>query len=83
MSLLLTLNEKEMSLSERYPEMEHIFSVYFDQDFDLFGETVPELVSCYKRDDSHRQQSLIREIDSFRKEHPDELDTAFKQFRRG
>ncbi|NUX53633.1 hypothetical protein FSB65_09290 [Paraburkholderia sp. JPY418] len=46
-----------------------------------FGETAPEIVSCYKRDDSHRQQGLIREIDSFRKEH--DLDTAFEQFWRG
>ncbi|EEA03396.1 conserved hypothetical protein [Burkholderia sp. H160] len=72
-----------MSLSDRYPAMEHMFSVYFGQDFDLFGETVPQIVSCYKRDDSHRQQGLIRELDSFRKEPPDDLDTAFKHFRRG
>ncbi len=64
--------------------MDHIFSVYFGQDFDLFGETVPEIVACYKKDSPYDYENLIREIDTFRSEHPDNLDAVFKQlFRRG
>ncbi|HEY2024866.1 contact-dependent growth inhibition system immunity protein [Paraburkholderia sp.] len=73
-----------MSSSERYPEMDHIFDVYFGQDFDLFGATVPEIVSCYKKDSPYDYENLIREIDEFIAEHPHDLDAAFKQlFRRG
>ncbi|NIF53440.1 contact-dependent growth inhibition system immunity protein [Burkholderia sp. Ax-1724] len=73
-----------MSSSERYPEMDHIFSVYFGQDFDLFGETVPEIVVCYKKDSPYHYKELNREIDSFRSEHPNDLEAAFNQsFRDG
>ncbi|MFT4065331.1 contact-dependent growth inhibition system immunity protein [Paraburkholderia sp.] len=59
--------------------MRHIFTVYFGQDFDLFGDTVPEIVSCYRRDESHRREDLIREIGSFIGEHPKDLDAAFER----
>ncbi|WP_028229580.1 contact-dependent growth inhibition system immunity protein [Paraburkholderia ferrariae] len=72
-----------MSPSERYPEMDHLFTIYFGQDFDLFGATVPEIVACYKKDSPYHYENLIREMDSFRKEHPDDLEAAFKPFRRG
>ncbi|MGF6411711.1 contact-dependent growth inhibition system immunity protein [Paraburkholderia sp. MM5482-R1] len=73
-----------MSYSERYPAMEHIFNVYFGQDFDLFGENVQEIVACYRKDSPYDYENLIREIDSFRSEHPSDLDATFKQvFRRG
>ncbi|OLL28012.1 hypothetical protein BTH42_29955 [Burkholderia sp. SRS-W-2-2016] len=72
-----------MISSDRYPEMEHVFDIYFGQDFDLFGETVPEIVACYKKDSPHHYKDLIREIASFRSEHPDDLDIAYEHFRRG
>jgi hypothetical protein len=73
-----------MSSSERYPAMDHIFSVYFGQDFDLFGQSVPEIVACYKKDSPHDYENLIREIDTFRGKHLHDLDATFKQlFRRG
>ena len=63
--------------------MDHIFGVYFGQDFDLFGETVPEIVACYKKDCPYDYENPIREIDTFRSEHHDDLDAVFKQlFRR-
>ncbi|SMG59388.1 contact-dependent growth inhibition system immunity protein [Paraburkholderia susongensis] len=68
-----------MNSSERYPEMDRMFGIYFGQDFDLFGETVPEIVACYKKGSPYRYQELIQEMNSFRGEHPDDLDSAFEK----
>ncbi|SDQ32238.1 contact-dependent growth inhibition system immunity protein [Paraburkholderia tuberum] len=68
-----------MSSSERYPAMDHLMRTYFGQDFDLFGETVPEIVACYKQDSPHDYANLVREIDSFRTEHSHDLAIAFDQ----
>ncbi|WP_028226600.1 contact-dependent growth inhibition system immunity protein [Paraburkholderia ferrariae] len=65
---------------DRYPRMHEIFGAYFNQDFDLWGDTIPEIVACYKRDsppDYHRE--LITEIDSFLDEHSKDLDSAFQR----
>ncbi|MCC8393561.1 hypothetical protein LJ656_13265 [Paraburkholderia sp. MMS20-SJTR3] len=59
--------------------MDNLFEIYFGQDFDIFGETVPEIVARYKKDFRHHYQKLIREIDLFRNRHPNDLDTAFHQ----
>jgi hypothetical protein len=75
----LLLGKKEMNSSERYPAMEHIFNTYFGQDFDLFGATVAEIVACYKKDSPYDHENLVREIDSFRVEHPHDLAIAFDQ----
>jgi CdiI immunity protein len=67
-------------LSDRYPRMYELFGAYFNQDFDLWGDTIPEIVSCYKKDsppEYHRE--IINEIDSFVNEHPDDLDSAFER----
>ena len=67
-----------MTLLKRYPEMKHIFSIYFGQDFDLFGNTIPEIVSCYKKDAPYHYEKLIQELADFRKEYPNNLDVVFK-----
>lgn len=59
--------------------MDHLFNTYFGQDFDLFGETVLEIVACYKKDCPYDYENLVREIDSFRSEHPNDLDSAFEK----
>ncbi|MCC8393559.1 hypothetical protein LJ656_13250 [Paraburkholderia sp. MMS20-SJTR3] len=68
-----------MKSSDLYPEMDHMFSIYFGQDSDLFGASVPEIVACYKKDSPHHCASLIREIDSFRSQHPNDLASAFEE----
>ncbi|SMG59387.1 contact-dependent growth inhibition system immunity protein [Paraburkholderia susongensis] len=68
-----------MNSSELYPEMDHIFAIYFGQDFDLFGETVPEIVACYKKDSPYHYEKLLRELGAFRQEHPNDLDSAFEK----
>jgi hypothetical protein len=52
--------------------------IYFGQDFDLWGNTVEELVGCYKRDSPVEDHQTLRdEIARFRQAHPQDLDTAF------
>lgn len=68
----------EIMPSERYPEMGLIFGVYFGQDFDLFGNTIPEIVSTYKND-CPEYHNLPAELDAFTAEHPDDLDHAFEE----
>ncbi|MCC8396600.1 hypothetical protein LJ656_28835 [Paraburkholderia sp. MMS20-SJTR3] len=65
--------------STRYPKMYQLFGAYLNQDCKIWGDTIPEIISSYKRDcprESHLE--MIREIDSFIGEHPDDLDTAFE-----
>ncbi|NML30448.1 contact-dependent growth inhibition system immunity protein [Paraburkholderia antibiotica] len=68
-----------MNYLERYPEMEQFFCAYFGQDFDLFGNTVSEIVECYKKGCPHNYGDVIREIELFRNEHPNDLATAFEE----
>ncbi|NML31678.1 hypothetical protein HHL14_12625 [Paraburkholderia sp. G-4-1-8] len=68
-----------MSSSKHYPSMDHLMITYFGQDFDLFGETVPEIVACYEKDSPYSYANLIYEIDAFRNEHPNDLTIAFNQ----
>jgi hypothetical protein len=60
--------------------MYDLFGAYLNQDFDLWGDTLEEIVGCYKRDslpEHHRE--IIGEIDLFVTEHPMDLDSAFKR----
>ncbi|WP_238537934.1 contact-dependent growth inhibition system immunity protein [Paraburkholderia atlantica] len=59
--------------------MYEIFGAYLNQDYDLWGTTIPQIVCCYKEDsprEYHRE--LIDEIDQFMSEHPTDLDSAFE-----
>jgi hypothetical protein len=67
-------------LSKRYPRMYEIFGAYLNQDFDIWGDTVEEIVSCYKEDSSHaHHKEMIDEINCFINEHPTDLDLAFER----
>lgn len=67
-------------LSRRYPRMYEIFGAYFNQDYDIWGETIEEIVECYKRDSSSEHcRELIGEIDKFICDHPSDLDSAFER----
>jgi hypothetical protein len=60
--------------------MYELFGAYLNQDFDLWGDTLAEIVGCYKRDsppEYHRE--IVGEIDSFIREHPMDLDSAFER----
>ncbi|OLL28013.1 hypothetical protein BTH42_29960 [Burkholderia sp. SRS-W-2-2016] len=68
-----------MIYEKYYPAMEHFFHIYFGQDFDLFGDSIQEIVECYKNDAPRQYPELTREIDAYRKEHPNDLAVAFKE----
>ncbi|MCC8395447.1 hypothetical protein LJ656_22935 [Paraburkholderia sp. MMS20-SJTR3] len=72
-----------MDYLERFPQMATFFSIYFGQDFDIFGDTVEEIVLSYKDDHRDHYLELIREIEQFRSEHPHDLDVAYTPFSRG
>jgi len=60
--------------------MDLVCGAYFGQDFDLFGNTIPEIVAGYKQDASREyHHELINEINSFINEHPNDLDSEFEK----
>ncbi|MCC8396601.1 hypothetical protein LJ656_28840 [Paraburkholderia sp. MMS20-SJTR3] len=66
-------------LSKRHPEMYQLFGAYLNQDCRLWGDTLFEIVSCYKSDSERAHHlELIQEIDLFISEHPEDLDAAFE-----
>ncbi|MCC8391211.1 hypothetical protein LJ656_01305 [Paraburkholderia sp. MMS20-SJTR3] len=66
-------------LSERHPRMYELFGAYFNQDYDLWGTTIPQILSCYKEVAPRKYHyQLIDEINSFIREHPADLDSAFE-----
>jgi hypothetical protein len=61
-----------------YPQIDQLLHVYFGQDYDIWGNTIEEIVGCYKRDSPIEfQQALLDEIARFRQAHPHDLDAAF------
>ncbi|MBN3803923.1 hypothetical protein GXB81_12785 [Paraburkholderia sp. Ac-20336] len=57
-------------------ELNHFFDAYLNQDYELSGEAVEEIVECYKQGtpaEAHRR--MVSEIERFISEHPD-LDEA-------
>ena len=61
-----------------YPELDQLLHVYFGEDFDMWGNTVQDLVGCYKRDSPVEDHHALRdEIARFRLAHPTDLDEAF------
>jgi hypothetical protein len=63
-----------------YPELSHIIMAYFNQDFDLWGKDVGELVLCYKEEsDEAGWRQIVDEIEKFKHEHAENLDGDFKE----
>ncbi|WP_233800976.1 contact-dependent growth inhibition system immunity protein [Paraburkholderia sp. HP33-1] len=61
-----------------YPQFHVLFGAYLNQDSDLWGDTLEEVVSCFKRDSSPAQiQDTLAEIDKFEKETGKDLDQEF------
>lgn len=65
-------------MSDHYPELDQFFGAYLNQDYDLSGETIEEVVKCYKQGTSaeHRQR-LAEEVGRFVEDHSDDLDAFF------
>ena len=66
--------------ADRYPRMKAIFNIHFSQDHDLWGNTIEEIIACYKRDSPREWHfELIHEIDSFMSAHAADLDIAYNR----
>lgn len=60
-------------------KFDHLMHCYFGQDFDLFGETMEEIVSEFKDSATPEdRRMLVAEIDNFIRVHPNDLDRAFR-----
>jgi hypothetical protein len=60
-----------------YPELEQLFGAYLHQDYQLFGNTLEEVIESYRHDSSAEQvQHMLDEIDRFRAEHSKDLDST-------
>ena len=68
-----------MSKPTPYPELDQLFGAYLHQDYELFGNTIEEVVACYKRESSSEQlKHMLNEIARFRAEHSERLDSALQ-----
>ncbi len=51
-----------------YPHLDNLFGSYFHQDFDLFGNTLKEIVATYREDTSpEEQEQTLKDIERFLK----------------
>jgi hypothetical protein len=67
-----------MTNEQAYPQFHVLFGAYLNQDSDLWGDTLEEVVSCFKRDSSPQEiADTICEIDKFEKEAGESLDEKF------
>ncbi|MEX3855832.1 hypothetical protein QF001_006721 [Paraburkholderia youngii] len=63
-----------------YPQFYALFGGYLNQDSDLWGDTLEEIVSCFKRDSSPEEiQDTLAEIEKFRQEAGEKLDEKFDE----
>ncbi|WP_206999974.1 contact-dependent growth inhibition system immunity protein [Trinickia mobilis] len=67
-------------IESRYPELWQLIRGYFNEDFDMWGSNVEEIVRCYRQEISVVTQNLImREIEQFRKDNFNNMDLVFKR----
>ena len=67
-----------MADASKFPELDELFGVYFNQDFDLWGDTIEEIVAAYSKDTiRERRDALHNEVDIYVEAHPSDLDSAF------
>ncbi|GCB04858.1 contact-dependent growth inhibition system immunity protein [Ralstonia sp. SET104] len=62
----------------RYPELWQLIVCYFHEDYDLFGETMEEIVSSFNADaDDDLRMEVVSQIDAFKIENDKNIDAAF------
>ncbi|MGO4761383.1 contact-dependent growth inhibition system immunity protein [Cupriavidus sp. 2KB_3] len=67
-----------------YPELSHFLIVYLNEDFDIYGDSMEEIVGAYLREsDAGMRINLIGEIDRIKKDHPGDLEVAIEDACRG
>ncbi|MBC8747076.1 hypothetical protein OKW43_002070 [Paraburkholderia sp. WC7.3g] len=69
-----------MADNEKYGDLTGLIRSRFHEDFDLFGNSVEELVSSYTEKMSRSDiDALISDINSFEADYPETLDSEFKE----
>lgn len=67
-----------MTSTTLYPELDQLFGAYLNQDYKLWGDTLEEVVRCYKRDsNAEDNQHLLEELARFSSTHAEDLDASF------
>ncbi|HLX01879.1 MAG TPA: contact-dependent growth inhibition system immunity protein [Trinickia sp.] len=67
-----------MKSDQTYPELDQLFGGYLNQDYYYIGETIEEIVTCYKNEITpSMRQAVLAEIEKFKREHSEDLDAEF------
>lgn len=65
----------------KYFNLDQLIGVYFNEDFDYWGNTIEELVrACASGCTQEMIQATVAEIDQFKNDHAENLDAAFEEF---
>ncbi|MDF0606627.1 contact-dependent growth inhibition system immunity protein [Neisseriaceae bacterium TC5R-5] len=64
-----------------YPYLYLLFGAYLMQDYDLSGNTLEEIIACYKSREltAETSKAAIQEVDDFISRHPNDLDEHFEE----
>ncbi|MGF6293744.1 contact-dependent growth inhibition system immunity protein [Paraburkholderia youngii] len=79
MKIDLTPSDKSWKTSQLIQSSVIFFGAYLNQDYELSGDTIAEVVECYKQGtpvDAHER--MLSEMGRFKREHPDP-DRAFEE----
>jgi hypothetical protein len=71
--------------ADAYPALADLIGAWFHQDYDIEGETIPEIVGAFRAVTTPVERATVRaDIARFIAEHPQDLDEAFEStFRPG
>jgi len=65
---------------EKYPHLTGLIHARFHEDFDLFGDSVEELISsCTEKMPRSMIDAIQSDIDAFMVDHPGTLESAFDE----
>ncbi|WP_322010598.1 contact-dependent growth inhibition system immunity protein [Paraburkholderia sp. J12] len=68
-----------MEQEDKYPELSNFIQIYFGEDFDLWGNTMEEILALYRSESDPVARGTLRsEIDHFRHDNSFDLDASFK-----
>lgn len=64
----------------RYPSLWHLMAGYFNEDFDMWGNSIQEIVACFKGEsDKSFHEKVMEDITRFESENAGFLDSAFER----
>ena len=70
---------------DAYPALANLIGAWFHQDYDIEGETIPEIIGGFRAVTTPAERAMVRaDIARFVASHPDDLEQAFERtFRPG